>query len=174
MTLVRAKGSTRSVAWRGVLGVAAGAGILAGVAWFLGGGMREGPDAGGSDGSGRAAEGPAAAAGALPPELRADYLRTKVTLADVRLTAASVPGADAAVPGLLAVQGEVTNAGEYRLSELTLVFSILKADGAVRSTYFENLAARPIQPGEVRAFVFRIPAGSGSGAGLPKFSHRLK
>ena len=93
----------------------------------------------------------------MSEEDREDYLLRSVRIEDFAVTPASKPDGDV-VPGMLTVTGTIANDGDRPLHAARLVVTTKDADGAVGSSFQEDLLEEAVlAPGQEKRFRFRIP-----------------
>ncbi len=93
----------------------------------------------------------------MTDEERKAYVAANVRVSDVVIGPNLKPGTSEPVPGLLEVAGNVHNQGEQPLTRLSLSIFPEDATGNVLGAYLEDLAKKPLAPGESRKFRFLIP-----------------
>ncbi|MEL7367411.1 MAG: hypothetical protein AAFN74_00755 [Myxococcota bacterium] len=97
--------------------------------------------------------------GQLTQKERADYLENKLLVEGFTVEPETRPDTQKPVPGVLRVKGQVKNTGDLAVDKVVMFVNTKDETGIVVSTFQQNLADRgPLAPGEVRSFLFRIPA----------------
>ncbi len=93
----------------------------------------------------------------MSEEDREDYLLRSVRIDGFSVTPATKPDGET-VPGLLTVAGTIANDGDRPLHAATLMVMTKDADGAVGSSFQEDLLKDAVlSPGQEKRFRFRIP-----------------
>ncbi len=97
--------------------------------------------------------------GRMTDEERVAYLNEHVQLQELKLAPDTEPNSEKVVPGLLRITGKVMNQGERTVEEAHLMVLPKNADGKIVSSYIDHVLAKgPLKPGELRPFLFRVPA----------------
>ncbi|MEM7674431.1 MAG: FxLYD domain-containing protein [Myxococcota bacterium] len=95
----------------------------------------------------------------LPEGEREAYLRDQLVVEGFKVEPEIRADTNKPVPGLLRVTGQIKNTGEFGVDTLILFVNTKNEQGAVVSTFQQNLIERePLAPGQARRFRFRIPA----------------
>ncbi|MBI2378693.1 MAG: hypothetical protein HYV07_32160 [Deltaproteobacteria bacterium] len=107
-------------------------------------------------------------------EERAEYLKQQVSIAELAASEDSFTDATGqvrAVPGLLAVTGEIENKGAKGIKDIVLTIYPENDKGEVIASYQHDVTlGKVLKPGEKREFRFTIPSRGGMSA---KLRHKL-